>query len=375
MNERPCDTDGASPQRASLEHSEATPQHRCPLCHPTSGFEVADPGGAESPLLPSPLRTTPLLRLESLFIKLECMHPCGSVKDRIAAYILRRAKELGHLRDGQPIVEATSGNTGIAFAYYGAKMGHPVTIVMPEHMTEERKSVIRRLGADLVLCSSEGSFAEAAQIRDRIAAETGAYNPDQFGNPLNVECHRLTTAEEIRAAVERAMGVPQEVAWVAGVGTGGTLIGVAQRLKEVWPNVRVFAVEPAEAAVMTGGPNGVHGIYGIGDGFVPALATDGGEGLHPLIDAVEVVSTDEAMTAARELSERFSLCVGVSSGANFAVARRLSETFQTVITVFADGHHKYHSAGLRAPEQPACPFRDWCSRNVLNSMLSHQGTQ
>lgn len=351
--------------------SDADSLDPCPICSEASEIEVVDRGGEASPHLPPPVHTTPLVRIENVFIKLECMHPCGSVKDRIAAYILRRAKELGHLRDGQPIVEATSGNTGIAFAYYGAKMGHPVTIVMPEHMTEERKSVIRRLGAHLVLCSSEGSFAEAAEIRDRIAQETGAYNPDQFGNPLNVECHRLTTAEEIRSAVERICPAPSGVAWVAGVGTGGTLIGVAQRLKEAWADVRAFAVEPAEAAVMTGGANGVHGIYGIGDGFVPALATDGGEGLHPLIDAVEVVSTEEAMSSARELSERFSLCVGVSSGANFVVARRLSERFPTVITVFADGHQKYHTAGLTAPEQPTCPFHDWCSRNVLTGLLFH----
>jgi cysteine synthase A len=346
--------------------------NECPMCSPTSAIEVVDWGGESSPNLPPPVRTTPLVRIENVFIKLECMHPCGSVKDRIAAYILKRAKELGHLRPGQPIVEATSGNTGIAFAYYGAQMGHPVTIVMPEHMTEERKAVLRKLGATLILCSSEGSFAEAAEIRDRIAQETGAYNPDQFGNPLNVECHRLTTAEEIRSAVERVCKAPSGVAWVAGVGTGGTLIGVAERLKAVWTDVAVIAVEPTEAAVMTGGPNGPHGIFGIGDGFIPEIASDGRDGLHPLIDAVEVIGTEEAMAASRELSDRYSLCVGVSSGANFAVARRLAQRYPTVITVFADGHHKYHSAGITGPEHPTCPFHDWCSHNVLTGLLSEQ---
>jgi cysteine synthase A len=260
-------------------------------------------------------------------------------------------------------VEATSGNTGIAFAYFGREAGHPVTIVMPEHMTEERKALIRHLGATLVLCSKEGSFAEAAAIRDRIAAETGAYNPDQFANVLNVECHRTTTGAE----VVRQLGDPSgSVAFVAGVGTGGTLVGVGEALKASLSDVSLFAVEPAEAAVMTDGPNGAHGIFGIGDGFVPEIAGDGKGGLHPIIDGVEVVSTNEAMEVAAELSTRYTLCVGVSSGANFAAARRLKQRFGQVITVFADGHQKYHSAGLVDPVGQPCPFQSQCANSTLS---------
>jgi cysteine synthase A len=317
--------------------------------------------------------------IEGIFVKLECLNPCGSVKDRIAAYILKRAAELGQLKPGQAIVEATSGNTGIAFAYYGRLLGHPVTIVMPEHMTDERKSLIRELGATLELCSQEGSFAEAATIRDRIASETGAFNPDQFSNELNSECHYRTTGAEIIRQLSCCSGNANSAmrqdetkidAFVAGVGTGGTLIGVGRALRERWSSVTVVAVEPAEAAVMTGGPNGTHGISGIGDGFVPALAGDGVGGLHEMIDEIEVVSTAEAMEVAQELSERCGICIGVSSGANFAAARRLRKRFENVATVFADGHQKYHSAGLCEPHEGACPFTVVCSKTVLSQMMA-----
>lgn len=311
--------------------------------------------------------STPMLEVGGVWAKLECTNPCGSVKDRIVSYIIREARRRGDLEPGQPIVEATSGNTGIAFAYYARLHGHPVTIVMPEHMTEERKALIRGLGAHLVLCSKEGSFAEAAAIRDRIAEETGAYNPDQFSNALNAECHRETTGPEIVAHFGDRPCAP---ALVAGVGTGGTLVGVGAALREAWGTVGLFAVEPAEAAVMTGGPNEAHGIYGIGDGFIPALASDGEGGLHPMIDGVEVVTTQEAMEAATPLSEAHGLCVGVSSGANFVAAQRLLTQYETVITVFADGHQKYHSAGLAAPAGGGCAFAAYCRENVLAKLLA-----
>lgn len=316
---------------------------------------------------------TPLTRIDGVWAKLECPNPCGSIKDRIAAFILLEARRRGDLQPGQAIVEATSGNTGIALAYYAHLLGHPITIVMPEHMTEERKAIIRRLGATLVLCSKEGSFAEAAAIRDRIAAETGAYNPDQFSNQLNVACHRATTGPEI--VRDMAADFPRPVAFVAGVGTGGTLIGVGTALREAWGEVWVVAVEPAEAAVMTGGPNGPHGIYGIGDGFVPALASDGQEGLHPLIEEVVVVSTADALAAAQALSDNHGLCVGVSSGANYVAAHRLAGRFPTVVTIFADGHHKYHSAGLDAPREVVCPFAPRCEGNVLETLLAQVTTE
>ena len=298
---------------------------------------------------------TPLVKVEGVFAKLECTNPCGSIKDRIGAYILEESARRGLLAPGQRVVEATSGNTGIALSWVARRLGHPITIVMPENMTEERKRALRDLGADVILCSAEGSFAEAARIRDALAREHGWFNPDQFSNPLNVECHERTTGQEIcdQLAVRK---VGKVGAFVAGVGTGGTLIGVGRRLRAEWPDVRLVAVEPDESAVMSGGPAGPHGIGGIGDGFIPAIASDGAGGLHPLIDEVARVSTDEANAAARHLAEAHGFCVGVSSGANFVAARRLLERFETVVTVFADGYAKYQSLGLSHCEPGRCAF-------------------
>jgi cysteine synthase A len=298
-----------------------------------------------------PVGHTPLVSLDGVYAKLECTNPSGSIKDRIAAYILDKSEAQGLLRKGQRIVEATSGNTGIAFACQARERGYPVTIVMPENMTDERKRILRELGADLVL-AGPGDFAGAAAIRDRLARENEWFNPDQFSNPLNEECHSETTGRELLAQL------PVQIdAFVAGVGTGGTLMGVGKRLRERWPSVRVVAVEPAESAVMTGGPLGAHGIGGIGDGFIPALASDGCGRKHPLIGEVEVVSTADALQATADISARHGYCVGVSSGANFVAAKRiLAGGAKVVVTVFADGYAKYLSQGLRHCESGRCPY-------------------
>lgn len=310
----------------------------------------------ESPVLSS-AASTPMVNIDGILVKLECVNPTGSVKDRIVEYILTRSKQLGLLKPGQRIIEATSGNTGIAIAYYGRQLGHPVTIVMPENMTEERKKRIRSLGADLILCH-EGSFKEAAEIRDRMATNNDWFNPDQFSNPLNVECHERTTGKEL---IEQAAGKNID-AFVAGVGTGGTLIGVGRALRAAFPNVHIVAVEPTESPVMAGGDPGIHQIYGIGDGFIPEIASDGKGGLNPLIDEVLAVSSEDAIDQAHELRKNYGLCVGISSGANFAAARRLRERFQTVATVFADGYGKYVSHGLCGVDAGVCAFESFCNR-------------
>ncbi len=302
-----------------------------------------------------PVGQTPLVKVEGVFAKLECTNPCGSIKDRIAKYILEESRARGLLRPGQRIVEATSGNTGIAFAHFGRALGHPVTIVMPENMTQERKQALERLGADLILCSAEGSFALAAEMRDELARKNGWFNPDQFSNPLNVECHERTTGGEIVEQL-RIRHITRVDAFVAGVGTGGTLMGVGRRLEREFPGVRRVAVEPTESAVMSGGPAGSHGISGIGDGFIPAIASDGRGKKHPAIDSVECVSTEEAREAARHLSEGHGFCVGISSGANFVAARRLAERHEVVVTVFPDGYAKYLSVGLNHCEPGRCAF-------------------
>lgn len=310
---------------------------------------------------------TPLMELGGVFAKIECVNPGGSVKDRIAHYILTKSLESGVLRPGMRVVEATSGNTGVAVSWYGRRLGFPVTIVMPEHMTDERKDLIRSLGAELILVSKEGSFGEAVQVRDRIAQEKGVFCVDQFANPLNVECHERTTGEEILQALEGR----RIDAFVAGVGTGGTLIGVAQALRKHHPKVHIVAVEPAEAAVMTGGPNQAHGIFGIGDGFIPPIAGDGNGGLHPLIDEVLTVSTEEAMLASEGLRVQHNVCCGVSSGANYLAARQLHDRYETVVTIFPDGFSKYVSAGLRRCAKGACPFEELCPEPIPGRSRAH----
>jgi len=224
---------------------------------------------------------TPLVEVDGVYAKLECTNPLGSIKDRIAKYIIERSEELGLLQPGMTIVEASSGNTGIALSYFAKERGYPVIIVMPKNMTEERKRILTKLGAKLILCS-EGNFAEAANIRDDMAEKNGYFNPDQFSNPLNVECHYRTTAQEI---LDQIRPYSEDIAaFVSGIGTGGTLIGCGKRLKEAFPKIRIVAVEPSESPVMSGGKPGLHGIQGIGDGFVPAIASDGNGGLNRLID-------------------------------------------------------------------------------------------
>ncbi len=298
---------------------------------------------------------TPLIKVDGIYVKLECVNPTGSVKDRIAKYILEESERNGSLQKGQTIVEATSGNTGIALAYYGREMGHPVIIVMPKNMSEERKRIICDLGAELILCSEEGSFAEAARIRDLMAAEKGYFNPDQFSNPLNVECHYRTTGQEILRQIKEEQ-ITSIDAFVAGVGTGGTLIGVGKALKEVYPNIYITAVEPKESPVMRGGSPGLHQIQGIGDGFIPRIVQGPRGGLNQLIDEMICVSSLEAKESARYIAEESGFCVGTSSGANFLAAKRLAERFRKVVTIFPDGYGKYQSLGLKHCQPGRCPY-------------------
>jgi cysteine synthase A len=298
---------------------------------------------------------TPIIELDGIFAKLECVNPTGSVKDRIAEFIVDESERLGLLRPGMTIVEATSGNTGIALAKYGKQKGYRVVIVMPANMTEERKELIRGFGAELILCD-DGDFAGAVAIRDEMAAQPGYFNPDQFSNGLNVECHYQTTGQEIIRQVPGPIA-----AFVAGVGTGGSLIGVAKALREHYPDVKIVAVEPAESAVMSGGDAAPHRIFGIGDGFIPPIAQNEDGGVHDLVDSVERVTSEEALDMASILRARYGLCVGISSGANYVAARRYRPS-GTVVTLFADGYAKYQSHGLCEAIEPACPHAEMCRR-------------
>lgn len=301
---------------------------------------------------------TPLLRVDGIFAKLECANPLGSIKDRIAKYIIEESEKLGLLKRGMSIVEASSGNTGIALSYFAREKNYPVIIVMPKNMTDERKRILRNLGAELILCS-EGDFAEAKKIRDEIAEKPGYFNPDQFSNLLNAECHYKTTAAEI---LEQIKSYSDSIdVFVCGVGTGGTLVGCGKRLREVFPAVKIVAVEPLESPVMSGGKPGSHGIQGIGDGFVPALASNGKGGLNGLIDQIICVSTNEAKEAAKYLAKERNLCIGISSGANFLAAKRMAADYGTIVTIFPDGFSKYKSQGLARKGKGPCPHQKECN--------------
>ncbi|HET6277145.1 MAG TPA: PLP-dependent cysteine synthase family protein [Candidatus Polarisedimenticolia bacterium] len=299
---------------------------------------------------------TALMRVDDVFVKLECSNPGGSVKDRIAYFMLREAEKRGELKNGDTIVEATSGNTGIALALVGRQMGYRVVIYMPENMTVERSQMMENLGAQIRLVSKEGSFREAIARRDEFRGRAGYYIPDQFANPDNIRCHRLTTGAEILAQVKK-LGCDRIDCFVAGVGTGGTLIGVGQALRAVHPNVRVTAVEPTESPVMSGGDPGDHGINGIGDGFVPCLVN-----LEDVDDVVRV-STDEAHAEAQRIRTVHGHCVGRSAGANMIAAlRMIDQGMKTVVTVWPDCADRYLSVGLESPSssEVKCELRHEC---------------
>jgi len=269
------------------------------------------------------------------------------VKDRIGVSMIRAAVQSGQLRDGMTIVEPTSGNTGIALAMAAAAMGYPLILTMPAHMSQERVSVMAAYGARIVLTPAmedmDGSIRHARQI---VASDPDAYYmPQQFSNEANPEIHRRTTGPEILQAV----GSATLDAFVAGVGTGGTLTGVGQVLKRQSPGTRIIAVEPSASAVLSGGSAGVHRIQGIGAGFVPDVLD------RDLIDEVLTVDEDEAFATTRRLAREEGLLVGPSAGANVAAALRLIERDDlkgTVVTILCDTGFRYFSVDGFVDEAP-----------------------
>jgi cysteine synthase A len=276
-----------------------------------------------------------------LLAKVEAANPGGSVKDRIALAMIEDAEEQGLLRPGAQLVEPTSGNTGIGLAMVAAAKGYRVTFTMPESMSAERRAILAAYGAHLVLTpAAQGMSGAVAAARD-LAAREGWFMPSQFDNPANPDVHRRTTAQEIWDDTDGSVDV-----LVAGVGTGGTVTGVGQLLKEKKPGVTVVAVEPAESPVLSGGQAGPHGIQGIGAGFVPAV-------LDPAAyDEVRTVTVDQARSTARLLARAEGILAGVSSGAALhaatEVARRPRHRGATVVVVLPDTGERYLSTPLFA---------------------------
>ncbi len=302
---------------------------------------------------------TPLLEItyesrgqrRRLFAKYEQKNMTGSVKDRMALWILREAYLSSELRPGDEIAEATSGNTGISFAAMGRALGHPVRIYMPDWMSRERVALMHSFGAQVIPVSREqgGFLGSIAQADAYAASHANVFLPHQFQNPANCEAHERTTAPEIIAQLN-SQGVPCH-AFVAGVGTGGTVMGVGRGLRAAWPDVRIHPLEPANSPTLrTGKKMGHHRIQGISDEFVPAIVD-----LDSLDEIVDVWDGDAILMA--QALGHVGLAVGISSGANFLGADKIASQLGgdgVVATIFPDSNKKYLSTDLYQPE----PERD-----------------
>jgi len=289
---------------------------------------------------------TPIVRMVKLvsedmadvYVKLESFNPGGSVKDRAAYQMVLDAEESGELKEGGVIVEPTSGNTGIALAMIGKMKGYDVKIVMPDSMSVERRNIIKSYGAELILTDGKLGMKGAIEEAERLARENEHYYlPGQFTNDSNVKAHYVGTGVEILKDIETVD------AFVAGIGTGGTISGVGKRLKEEQPNVLIVGVEPKESNILSGGDIGPHGIQGIGAGFIPRILN------RKVIDEVIEVETEEAKKMTKEVLMTEGLFLGVSSAANIVAALEVAKKLgkgKTVVTIAPDNGSKYISMGL-----------------------------
>ncbi|MGB4502721.1 MAG: cysteine synthase A [Dethiobacteria bacterium] len=287
---------------------------------------------------------TPLVSLKKMtgfnvFAKAEFLNPGGSIKDRVAKFMIEEAERKGKLKPGMTIMEPTSGNTGIGLALAGVQKGYRVVIVMPENMSEERKKIIAALGADLILTPAEKSImGTVEEVEKRARADSSIFVPQQFENPDNPQIHYLDTAREIWDQLEGKVDI-----FVSGLGSGGTLCGVGKFLKEKNPHSIVVAVEPKNVSALLGHEPGLHKIQGIGDGFVPPVLDTS------LVDEVVEVTDDDAIQTARDLAKIQGLLVGTSSGANVWASVQLAKKYgkdKIIATVLADRAERYFSTAL-----------------------------
>ena len=287
---------------------------------------------------------TPLLSLEEstgyhIYAKAEFLNPGGSIKDRIALNMIEEAEKSGKLRPGMTIIEPTSGNTGIGLALCGVRKGYKVIIVMPENMSEERKKIIKALGAELVLTPPHLSIGGSVDKAMELAASSEEYFvPQQFENLANPNAHYKTTAVELVEQLDKKIDV-----FVSGIGSGGTLQGIASYLLEKNPDCKIVAVEPKNVSALLGDEPGLHQIQGIGDGFVPAVLDTG------IITDIVEVTDDDAISTARQLAKVQGLLVGTSSGANVWAAQKMAEKYgkdKTIVTILADRAERYFSTAL-----------------------------
>ncbi|NLJ40840.1 MAG: cysteine synthase A [Clostridiales bacterium] len=298
---------------------------------------------------------TPLLKIENfsraegiktpVIAKLEYFNPLGSVKDRIGYAMIKDGVDKGLIKENTVIIEPTSGNTGIALAFAAASMGHRLIIIMPDTMSKERRSLIRALGAELVLTpGSEGMMGAVKKAEELAKENPDSFIPQQFKNQANPEIHRRTTAEEIWRDTDGNIDI-----FVAGVGTGGTVTGVGEVLKQRKPDLKVIAVEPMDSPILSGGKAGPHAIQGLGANFIPDILNLG------VIDEIVKVKNEDAISTTRKLAASEGLLVGISSGAAAyaasLIAKRPEYEGKTIVTVLPDTGERYLSNPLLFPEQ------------------------
>ncbi|MGF2148355.1 cysteine synthase A [Enterococcus gallinarum] len=295
---------------------------------------------------------TPIVKLNKVvgedsadvYVKLEFYNPGSSVKDRIALAMIEKAEKDGSLKAGNTIVEPTSGNTGIGLAMIGAAKGYRVVIVMPETMSIERRKLMQAYGAELILTPGSEGITGSINKAKELAEQEGYFMPLQFENPANPEIHEKTTGKEIENAFE-SKGLD---AFVAGIGTGGTITGAGRELKRVYPDLKIYGVEPAESAILEGGQPGPHKIQGIGTGFVPkVLDTE-------IFDQAIAVSSEDAMATAREVGRKEGLLIGISSGAAIHAALKVAKELgkgKKVLAIVPDNGERYLSTALYQVEE------------------------
>lgn len=287
---------------------------------------------------------TPLVSLKKLtglniFAKAEYLNPGGSIKDRVAKYMIEQAEARGILKPGMTIMEPTSGNTGIGIALAGVQKGYRVVIVMPENMSDERKKIIAALGAELILTKADESIAgSVSEVERQKAKDAAIFVPQQFENPDNPKIHYLTTAPEIWEQMKSKVDI-----FVSGLGSGGTLAGIGKFIKERNPAAKVIAVEPKNVSALLGHEPGLHKIQGIGDGFIPKVLD------VSLIDGIVEVTDDDAIQTARELAKVQGILAGTSSGANVWASIKMAQKYgmeNNIVTVLPDRVERYFSTSL-----------------------------
>jgi len=288
---------------------------------------------------------TPIVKLEGIkddiadiYLKIERFNPGGSIKDRAALFMIEDAEKRGILKEGDIIIEATSGNTGVALAMIGAIKGYRVIIVMPDSMSLERQSLMAAYGAELILTPGKLGMSGSVEKAKALTIENGYFMPGQFINEANVNAHYQTTAEEIWTDMDGKVD-----AFVAGVGTGGTISGTGRRLKELNPDISIVAVQPDKSPVLTGGEPSSHGIQGIGANFIPEIYD------QEVVDQVISMNDEEAREKTLLLARRSGILAGISSGSNLAAAIRVAESLgpgKRVVTVLPDTGERYLSTDI-----------------------------